>query len=120
MMGAGLSVSGTSTFSSIRFTGREVGDPLGVLESESNCMIGGGSQTHGAGRWGDYSSISVDPVDQCTFWLTNEYLPGTDAVQWRTRVCSFRFASCSPPPSGAIFAAGFECGDTKVWSDTLP
>src|SRR5579864_1583566 len=24
-------------------------------------------------RWGDYSAMSVDPVDDCTFWYTNEY-----------------------------------------------
>jgi len=46
---------------------------------------------------GDYSSITVDPVDDCTFWYTNEYIPANGSFNWRTRIASFKFASCGTP-----------------------
>lgn len=95
-IGVGYSVSNATTvFPSIAYTGRAYNsaDPLGVLGSESTLMAGSGAETGGT-RWGDYSSLSLDPADDCTFWYTNEYfLPGA-SVSWRTRIASFRFASC--------------------------
>jgi len=38
---------------------------------------------------GDYSSLTVDPVDDRTFWYTNEYYASTSSYNWRTRVASF-------------------------------
>src|SRR5262249_23879254 len=56
----------------IRYSGRYVDDPLGVLlEPERTILDGINSQTGGGGRWGDYSALSVDPTDDCTFWYTN-------------------------------------------------
>ncbi len=52
-----------------------------------------------SGRWGDYSSMSIDPVDDCTFWYTTEYVV-TDSFHPNTRIASFKFNSCgaaSPP-----------------------
>ena len=39
----------------------------------------------------DYSSMAIDPVDDCTFWYTNEYLKSTGAFNWNTRIASFKF-----------------------------
>ncbi len=80
-------------YPSIYFTGRETGDAAGTLQAESVCIDGTGSQS-GTSRSGDYSSISVDPVDGCTFWLTNEYVETTGNFNWTTRICSFKFPSC--------------------------
>src|SRR5262249_58385601 len=66
-------------------------------------QAGGGSQTHSSGRWGDYSSMSVDP-DGCTFWYTQEYYAATSSASWRTRVGSFKFPSCVPTPPPAPVA----------------
>lgn len=91
----GYSVSNTNLFPSIRYTGRLAGDPLGTLpQGEAEIIAGGGSQTHTASRWGDYSSMSVDPVDDCTLWYTTEYLQATGSAPWRTRIGSFKFANC--------------------------
>ena len=68
----------------------------------SNSIIEGtGSQTNGNGgsRWGDYSSMSIDPVDDCTFWYTNEYLTTNGSFNWKTRIASLKFTSCGPPGS---------------------
>ncbi len=96
-IGAGYSVSSASVYPGVRYAGRLSSDPIGELaQGEGTLVAGGGSQT-GHERWGDYSSLTVDPTDDCTFWFTTEYYAATSANQWRTRVGAFRFpaSSCS-------------------------
>lgn len=91
-------------YPSVRYAGRLVDDPLGLLpHGEITVVQGTGFQDESTvgrngptrpARWGDYSSMSVDPVDDCTFWYTQEYLP-LDG-RWRTRVAAFRFSDCEP------------------------
>ena len=91
----GYSVSSKNTYPSIRYAGRLNSDPAGQLaQDEAEIIAGSGSQTHSAARWGDYSAISVDPADDCTFWYTTEYMKNTSSASWRTRVASFKFANC--------------------------
>jgi hypothetical protein len=92
-IGVGYSVASSVTFPSIRFTGWEVGDPLGILQNETFFVNGGGSQT-GYNRWGDYSAMRIDPGDDCVFWYTQEYQATTQTAGWNTRIGSFRFPSC--------------------------
>ncbi len=92
-IGYSRSGSGPTDFPSVYFTGRESTDPAGSLQAESVCIDGSGSQS-GGGRWGDYSSVSIDPADDCTFWVTNEFVETTGSFQWDTQVCTFSFASC--------------------------
>jgi hypothetical protein len=91
----GYSVSSGSLVPSIRFTGRVPTDPAGTLETEVNEFSGSGSQTGSLHRWGDYSSLSVDPADDCTFWYTQEYLKSNGSFNWSTRIASFKFPGCS-------------------------
>jgi subtilase family serine protease len=91
----GFSVTGATTFPSIRYAGRLATDPLGVLaEGETTLVAGSGSQTHTAGRWGDYSMMAVDPGDDCTFWYTQEYYTSTSTQGWRTHIGVFSYPSC--------------------------
>lgn len=95
-MGLGYSSSSDALFPSINYLGRLAGDPLGTMNYEPGTIqTGSGSQLGPAGRWGDYTSMSVDPTDDCTFWYTNQYLDQTSAVDWVTRVASFRFPGCT-------------------------
>ena len=94
----GYSASGTLVYPSIRYAGRVPGDPLNTLGLENDILQGNGSETS-ANRWGDYTSLSLDPSDDCTFWYTNEYILPTGGVSWRTRIASFRFPTCG---SGGI------------------
>ena len=89
----GVSASSSSLFPSIGYTGRMPTDPLGSVESGVAIVLGTGSQT-GISRWGDYSSMSIDPTDDCTFWYANEYLSSTGSFNWKTRIASFKFNSC--------------------------
>jgi hypothetical protein len=90
----GYSASSSSLFPSIRYTGRVPTDPLGTMEAENSIWSGGGSQLPNLSRWGDYSSISVDPIDDCTFWYTTEYLKSSGTFNWSTRLASFKFPTC--------------------------
>jgi hypothetical protein len=98
-LATGYSVSSKTTYPSIRYAGRLATDLLGTLaQGETTLMAGGGAQTGGAGRWGDYSMLAVDPSDDCTFWYTTEYYSVTGERNWRTRIGAFKFPSCTAPP----------------------
>jgi hypothetical protein len=91
------STSGINEYPALRYTGRAAGDPLGQMtQAEQSIFAGAGPQTEPEGRWGDYSDLTVDPNDQCTFWYTNEYLESDLAVvgTWATRIGSFTFPGC--------------------------
>jgi hypothetical protein len=90
----GYSASSSSVFPSVRFTGRVPTDPAGTLEAENPIKAGAGSQLHSLARWGDYSAISIDPVDDCTFFYTNEYLKASGTFNWSTQIASFKFPGC--------------------------
>jgi hypothetical protein len=96
-MALGFSASDATIFPQIRYAGRLVGDPANTLaQGEAHMFDGLGSQTGTGSRWGDYSDLTIDPVDDCTFWYTQEYYPaGVTSFNWRTRVASFKFASCN-------------------------
>jgi hypothetical protein len=90
----GYSASSSSVFPSIRYTGRVPTDAAGTLQAETSLLAGSGSQLPSLNRWGDYSAISVDPGDDCTFFYTNEYLKSSGTFNWSTRIGSFKFPGC--------------------------
>jgi len=92
----GYSVSSSSLMPAIRYATRLASDPLGTLQAEQTLIAGGGVQT-GSSRWGDYSAMSVDPVDDCTFWYTNEYYQSTSGFGWSTRIGTFIVPGCALP-----------------------
>ncbi len=95
----GYSASSSSVRPSIRITGRAAGDALGTMQAETSVMAGVGSQTGGLSRWGDYSAMTVDPVDDCTLWFTTEYLKTSGSFNWSTRIASYKFPSCGGAPT---------------------
>jgi hypothetical protein len=97
----GYSAAGSSTFPAVRYAGRLVGDPPGEMSQGEGEIVSGNGNFDG-GRWGDYSTIVVDPVDQCTFWYTTMYVAGTGSADWATRVGSFKFPNCVAGPSGTL------------------
>lgn len=90
----GYSVTGATTPPGIRYTGRLRSEPLGRLEPEALVINGGGVQVDTANRWGDYSAMTVDPVNDCNFWYTQEYIAQTGQFNWRTRIAAFGFGNC--------------------------
>lgn len=110
----GYSVSG-AVFPGLRFAVRQANDPTGTITTEKSLFAGTGAQHCIVGsdgacppgcsepdgtckltRWGDYSSLSPDPVDDCTLWFTSEYEKQTGSFNWKTRITSLRVQSCKP------------------------
>jgi hypothetical protein len=94
-IGVGYSVSSSAIFPGLAFTGRTPTDTPNDLELEDFQNIGAGAQTS-VNRWGDYSSVSVDPADDCTFWYANEYLKSSGSyTNWGTYIVGFKFGACN-------------------------
>jgi hypothetical protein len=92
-------VNGVNVFPGVRYTGRLSGDTLGQMTlGEGTIVNGSGVQRTTNSRWGDYTDITVDPTDDCTFWYVNEYytLAGQNSsvAGWQTRVGSFKLPGC--------------------------
>jgi hypothetical protein len=119
----GYSTSNATTFPGIHYATRVRSDPIGTLGPETRVRAGQGTQrcklangrclcpmrddsgsplvdSNGRvkcdtiSRWGDYSSMTVDPTDDCTFWYSTEYQRRTGAFNWQTRIASFKLPSC--------------------------
>lgn len=114
-------------FPSIAYSGRLAGDPLNTLpQTEVELANGAASQTHLCGgipcpRWGDYSGMSIDPVDDCTFWYTNQYYESSTTAatgNWQTRIGAFKFPGCTAP-SGATFGDVPESDPFFAWVEAL-
>jgi subtilisin-like proprotein convertase family protein len=100
-MAIGFSASDATIKPQIRYAGRLVGDPLNALtQGEKTLFAGTGAQTGTLNRWGDYSDLTIDPVDDCTFWYTQEYIPSDGSFNWKTRIGNFKYPSCSAGPTG--------------------
>jgi hypothetical protein len=122
----GYSGSSASIHPDIRYAGRLWNDTPSTLEAEQVLFAGGGSQTGTLHRWGDYSDLSVDPDDNCTFWYATEYIPVDGSFNWHTRLGRFQFPDCVfglsslTPSTGAagstvtINGSGFAKGATNV------
>ncbi len=94
----GYNVSSSSVSPGLRYVGRQSGDPAGTMTTAETTIIAS-SGSNNSIRYGDYSSMNVDPADDCTFWFTGEYNP---AGNWATRIASFSFDSCGGPTGGLV------------------
>lgn len=113
------SASSTRMYPAIRYTGWRRGDPKGVMGLGEKTLIGGTGAQSRISRWGDYSMMTVDPVDDKTFWYTNEYYSFTAVApqlpDWHTRIGSFRITSreSSIPPGAPEIAAALDIPEQK-------
>ena len=116
----GYTTSGTTApdFPSIRYAGRLTSDPAGQLaQGQTDGFLGTGVQAGAGNRWGDYSSMNVDPADDCSFWYTQEYrLAANNSTTnpapffWSTRVIGgIKFPSCTPPARGSVTGTITSC-----------
>ncbi len=99
-LAVGFSASSSAINPQIRYAARLATDPLNTLaQGEAHLYDGTGSQSGTGNRWGDYSALVVDPVDDSTFWYTNEYYSSNATYNWRTRIGSFKIAAGNPTPT---------------------
>jgi hypothetical protein len=90
----GYNISSSTVVPSIRYAYRGPLDPLGTLGNETTILVGSGIQTATLTRWGDYSTISVDPVDGCTMVFTTQFQPANGNFNWNTYIHSFKLSTC--------------------------
>jgi hypothetical protein len=97
-LAVGYSISSKKMFPSIAYAGKLAADvaahPGKLSQGERRVFKGAGSEKGGYSRWGDYSDLTVDPVDECTFFYTQQYYGKTGQWGWRTRIVAFRYPSC--------------------------
>jgi hypothetical protein len=130
----GYSTSSPASFPSIAYAGRLAGDPLSQLpQGETQMWAGLGPENVAAfvppeGRWGDYSALTVDPTDGCTFWYVNEYFASiTDQGAnlpdgpWQTRIGSFKFPQCVATQTPVVGVASRKThGNAGTFDINLP
>ena len=102
------SVSSESVYPAVRYTGRTAGDPPGVM-TQGELSLVESVASNASNRWGDYANLVVDPVDDCTFWTTNNYV-NPDRT-WHSRVASFRFSGCGDLDFDGILDSRDNCTD---------
>ena len=90
----GFTASGQDFYPSVHFTARLASDPLGKMTFGDNIFVEGQGAQEEVSRWGDYTTMSVDPADDCTFWYAGEYVATGGAWMWDTRIGSFTLPSC--------------------------
>ena len=107
----GYSVSSSTVFPSIRYAAKLHTDPAGsgLAQGEQTIITGSGSQTHTSGRWGDYSDMTIDPADDCSFWYTQEYYSTTSENGWRTRIAKLAPGTVTVSPRGTISGTITKC-----------
>jgi len=119
----GYNVSSSTVYPSIRYVGRLASDPLGTLPRGEYPLVSGLSSQAGINRWGDYNSMSVDPVDDRTFWFTGEYMGASG--RWATQIGALAIGAANGTGvhsitlnSGAVIAdayfGGFQNGSSVV------
>lgn len=119
-LAVGYSISSLSTFPSLAYTGRLATDPPNTVQPEVIMWAGTGVQRGTSNRWGDYSNLSLDPVDDSTFWYTNEYYTTTNQTfNWQTRIGRFKFAGSSAPPQGTLSGTVTTCDNGEPIQDAL-
>ncbi len=107
----GYSVSSSTVFPSIRYAAKLGTDPAGsgLAQGEQTIISGSGSQTSTSGRWGDYSDMTVDPADDCSFWYTQEYYPSSGSSSWHTRIAKIVPGTLAVSPRGTISGTVTDC-----------
>ncbi len=121
-LAVGFSISSSSVFPSISYAGRLLGDPPGTLaQGEATMFAGTGVQIGTGNRWGDYSNASLDPSDDATFWVTNEYYSTSPAAgfAWQTRIGKFKYAGTVAPQQGTLAGTITACDTGALLKDAL-
>ena len=139
----GYSATGTleaTDAHSIRYTGRASTNPLGtmtvpetIIATGMRNIVSDPTAPERIGRWGDYTSTSIDPADDCTFWHVNEFYAATSAANpdWRTQIASASFSptQCQPstctsrPTSAPVIGSATAIAPNQIqvtWAATTP
>lgn len=105
---AGYSISSSATHPGMNASWFSLTNPNAPTEFT---LYDGTADLENTWHWGSYDSITVDPVDGCTFWYVNEYYPVNQTgtlINWHTRIANFKLPGCggvSVSPASLTFAS---------------
>ena len=106
-IGLGYNVSGSSVYTSIRYTGQSAGENAaasGVLDIPETSIQAGTQAQTSYNRWGDYADMSIDPSDDLSFWFTTEYYNSGK----KTKIAEFRFVGADDPTGLTANAVSYD------------
>jgi hypothetical protein len=95
-IGVGYSFGGLPNYPGQRFAARQADDPKGILSWHETVLANGEASQTTTLRWEDYTTVAMDPSDDCTFWYVGDYLKENGSA-YRTRIGSFRLPNCKQP-----------------------
>ena len=93
-MAVGYSVSGATVHPSIAASYLNLQSHTAPTEIT---LLAGSGDEENSYHWGVYSSMTVDPTDDCTFWYVNEEFPANQIgsqVIWHTAISYFKLPGC--------------------------
>jgi hypothetical protein len=123
----GFAASGPNIYAGAYYTGRAPSDAVGSTQDVETLKAGVAYYLrtfgNGSNRWGDYTATMVDPEDDVSFWVYNEYAmtQGTmttmpdEVGRWATAFGKFTVNSGCPddlPLAGVIDAGTYNAGMT--------
>jgi hypothetical protein len=92
-IGIGYSFGGAPNYPGQRFAARLAADPKGQLTFQESVLAAGAASQTNSLRWEDYTTLALDPADDCTFWFVGNYLKA-GATSSTTRIGSFAVPGC--------------------------
>ncbi len=119
-IGLGYTVVSSSVFTSLRYTGRLATDPLGTMTAVEQVSANGDSRTNRPdGRYGDYAQITIDPLDDRTFWFISEYMKGPSPNVRRSHVVAFKMEPAIPDDEAPTAPTNLVASNTTARQTTL-
>ncbi|WP_082994918.1 fibronectin type III domain-containing protein [Aquimarina megaterium] len=119
-IGLAYTVVSTSVYTSLRYTGRLASDPVGTMTVAEQVSADGDSQNNrGDGRYGDYGQMTIDPLDDKTFWHISEYMKGPAPNVRKSHVVAFRIEPDTPDTEAPTAPANLTASNTTDVSTSL-
>lgn len=119
-IGLAYTIVSTSIFTSLRYTGRLASDPLGVMTVAEQTIVDGDVKNNRSdGRYGDYAQLTVDPLDDMTFWHIGEYMKGPGNQVRKSHVAAFKIATGPPDTEAPTTPTNLEASNTTATTTDL-
>jgi len=119
-IGLGYTIVSNTLFTSLRYTGRSVSDPLGTMTIAEQFIVDGDAKTNRTdGRYGDYAQLTMDPLDDLTFWHIGEYMKGSASTVRRSHVASFKIGTGSTDTEAPTAPTSLSASNTTATSTDL-
>ncbi len=119
-IGMGYTIVSSTVYTSLRYTGRLASDPLGVMTVAEQTIVDGNQPTayRNDGRYGDYAQLTIDPLDDMTFWHIGEYMQGTTNIR-KSHVAAFKITPPEPDNEAPTAPTNLTASNTTTTTTTL-